>query len=473
VDGNYNLIKENTMSIYASTANGAVALKSTGDSLTNLFFNIGAARRNPEGIVKTWEDAYLADSKTATAILLWARDIRHGGAGERNVFRTIVKHLAEVDEALANRVVSLIPKIGRFDDLRVFYGTDLEKAACQIWSKALTEGDAIAFKWADRGDKVLRNYMGFKNEGEFRKFISKGRKGTIVETKMCNKDWNSIEYGKLPSVAGARYAKAFKKNDEARYSAFIGNKDTTVNTKALFPHDVYRAHKYGGQSEAASKYWENLPKMDVKGNILVIPDVSGSMCCAASGKIMCIDIAVSLAAYLAQQIEGPFHNKVVAFSSDCSLIKLPNSKDIRQVFGAIEGMPWYGGSTNFQAVFESILADAKKNKATPSQMPTHLLVLSDMQWNPHSGQYDYGRKPVTMHKSMEAAFKEAGYKLPRVVYWNLNAQYGNVPTVSTEKDVALVSGFSPSVLKAVLASKEFTPKDVMYEAIAPFMEMLG
>jgi hypothetical protein len=459
------------MSIYAATANGAVALKSTGNALTNFFFNVGAARKNPEGIVRNWEDAYLADSKVATAILLWARDIRHGGAGERAVFRTIVKHLAEVDEALANRVVSLIPKIGRFDDLRVFYGTDLEKSACQIWAKALTDGDAIAFKWADRGDKVLRNFMGFRNEAEFRKYISKGRKGTLVETLMCDKKWQDIQYGKLPSVAGTRYAKAFKKNDEARYNEFIGDKNTTVNTKALFPHDVFRAYKYGGQAEAASKYWANLPKMDIKGNILVIPDVSGSMTCQASGQIKCIDIAVSLAAYLAQQIEGPFHNKVVAFSTECSLIKLPNVKDVRQVFNAIEHMEWYGGSTNFQAVFESILADAKKSKATPEQMPTHLLVLSDMQWNPHSGQYNSGR-PQTMHKSMEAAFKEAGYTLPKIVYWNLNGG-NNFPTVSTEKDVALVSGFSPAVLKAVLASKEFTPKDVMMEAIAPFIEMLG
>ena len=461
------------MSIYAQTANGAIALKSTGSALTNFFFNVGAARKNPEGIVKTWEDAYLADSKTATAILLWARDIRHGGAGERNVFRTIVKHLAEVDEALANRVVALIPKIGRFDDLRVFYGTDLEKEACQIWSKALLGGDAIAYKWADRADKTLRNFMGFKNEAEFRKFISKGRKGTLVETKMCEKKWDEIEYDKLPSVAGARYAGAFKKNDEARYTAFIGDKDTKVNTKALFPHDVYRAYKYGGQKDSASKYWANLPKMNVKGNILVIPDVSGSMCCEASGQIKCIDIAVSLAAYLAQQIEGPFHNKVVAFSSQCSLIKLPNSKDVEQIFSAIECMEWYGGSTNFQAVFESILADAKKNKATPEQMPTHLLVLSDMQWNPHNNGICRDGRPQTMHKSMEAAFKAAGYELPKIVYWNLNGAHGNFPTVSTEKDVALVSGFSPAVLKAVLAAKEFTPADVMNEAIVPFIEMLG
>lgn len=462
------------MTIYAPTANGAVAMKSTGDACVNLFFNIGAARKNPTGIVSDWENAYLADSKVATAILLWARDIRHGGAGERGVFRTIVKQLASVDEALATRVVALIPKIGRFDDLRAFYGTDLEKAACQIWAKALTDGNAIAFKWADRSDKTLRNFMGFKNEGEFRKYISKGRKGTIVETLMCEKNWTGIEYGKLPSVAGVRYAKAFKKNDESRYTAFIGDKDTTVNTKALFPHDVFRAYKYGGQADSASKYWENLPKLEVKGNILVIPDVSGSMCCPCSGKIQCIDVAVSLGAYLAQNINGYFKNKLITFSENPTLVTLPNKKDIKEIFSFIEHMEW-GGSTNFEAAYQRILTDAVKHKIPQSEMPSHLLVLSDMQFNPGytNGNIWGSQKPKTTHKGMKEAFEAAGYKLPKVIYWNLNGAYGNFPTVKNEDGVCLVSGFSPSVLKAILASKEFTPKDVMMEAVAPFMEMLG
>lgn len=460
------------MSIYAPTANGAVAMKSTGSALVNFFFNVGAARKNPDGIVKNWEEAYLADKEVATAILLWARDIRHGGAGERNVFRTIVKQLADVDEALAKRVVALIPKIGRFDDLQAFYGTDLEKDVCQIWSKELLGGNAIAFKWADRSDKVLRNFMGFRNEAEFRKFISKGRKGTLVESLMCEQKWSDIEYGKLPSVAGARYAKAFKKNDEARYQKFIGDKDTTVNAKALFPHDVFRTFK-SGQKDAATKYWDNLPKLDVVGNILVMPDVSGSMCCQASGMIQCIDVAVSLGAYLAQQVKGNFHNKLITFSDSPSLVKIPNKKDIGEIFSFINHMDW-GGSTNFEGAFRAILEDAVKNKVPQSEMPSHLLVLSDMQFNP--GYFDGGmygsRKPKTMHKGMKEAFEAAGYKLPKVIYWNLNGG-DNFPTVKNEKGVALVSGFSPAVLKAVLASKEFTPQDVMMEAIKPFIEMLG
>jgi len=474
------------MSKYTQTANGAVALKSTGSTLVDLFYNIGTARKDTKTVSSIFDVACLQDIDTAAAILLWSRDIRHGGAGERNVFRVLFKELIESDEDVARKVLNLIPTIGRYDDLSVAYGTALEKDAVTLWGNALRNNDAIAFKWADRGDKVLRKAMGFQNEAEFRKFISKGRKNTIVEEKMCAQNWSMIEFGKLPSVAGIRYAKAFKKNDESRYTSFITNKDTKVNSAVNYPHDVFRAYKYGGQADAASKYWDNLAQLNIEGNILVIPDVSGSMCCEASGKIQCIDIAVSLGAYLSQQIKGHFHNKLITFSETPTLVTLPKSKDIKDIFSFIERMEW-GGSTNFQAAYEAILHDAVKNKVSKEYMPSHILVLSDMQFNPiYENGYGNGggslwnsrqsssTKKKVVHASMKDEFAKYGYDLPKIVYWNLSAgSYKNFPVMKNEGNVATVSGFSPQVLKAILAASEFTPESCMEEAIKPFKEMLS
>jgi hypothetical protein len=36
----------------------------------------------------------------------------------------------------------------------------------------------------------------------------------------------------------------------------------------------------------------------------------------------------------------------------------------------------------------------------------------------------------------------------------------------TEKDVVMVSGYSPQILKAILSAKEFTAESAMEEAIA-------
>ena len=67
---------------------------------------------------------------------------------------------------------------------------------------------------------------------------------------------------------------------------------------------------------------------------------------------------------------------------------------------------------------------------------------------------------------IERKYAEAGYAVPQIVFWNLNAA-DNVPVKFNEKGVALVSGFSPSIVKSVLAAdlEEFTPEEIMRKTI--------
>jgi hypothetical protein len=448
-----------------STTNGAAAFKSTGNNLVNFFFNVGASRNNISGAKDSFEMAFAQDKTKAAAILLWARDIRHGGAGERAVFRAVLADLIKADVSLAEKVLRQIPACGRFDDLTVAYGTPLESLAVGIWKEALEAGNAIAFKWADRSDKRLQKAFRM-NEARLRKFISNGRKATVVEQAMCAKDWGNISYGKLPSVAGLRYSKAFKKHDEKRYSDFMTNKNTKVNAAVAFPHDVYRLYKNAnGDDVAASKYWENLADIVADGNILPMCDVSGSMECPASGDITCLDVSISLGVYLAQRIKGKFNGKLITFSEFPTIVDLPKSKKLGDLFSFVGKMNW-GMNTNFDKAFMTILAEARKYNVAPADMPKMLLVLSDMQ-------FDQGVRGNTAHETMKQEFARYGYTMPKVVYWNLNASYGNFPTMGSESNVALVSGFSPKVLEAVLQSKEFGPESVMNEAIAPFIKMLA
>lgn len=473
------------MSIYTTTTNGELAYKATGSQHVDLFFDIGASRNNIAAVKELFDNACLADVETAAAILLWARDIRHNGAGERKVFRTLIRELAVSSEVVATKVVKLIPSVGRFDDLRALIGTDVESVALDVWSDALKAGDAIAFKWVNiKKDKKLRKHMGYETERDFRKFIVAGRKGTIVEEKMCSNKWSQIEYGKLPSVASARYGKAFRTNDEARYVKFLGDKDTKINASVVFPHDVYRTYCYGDQKDTASKQWANLPDMGIQGNILVMADVSASMMIPASGAITCLDISVSLGVYLSQQCKGHFQNMLLTFSEEPTLVKVKQSKDIGQVFNFTRRMSW-GFNTNIEAAWKAVLNDARKNNVPQDQLPSHILVLSDMQFDQATNQGYNSRgdgslfgsaavkkKHQTSYEKMKEAFSEAGYEIPKIVYWNLNAGGNNKPSMASAKGISLVSGFSPSILKAVVAAETFTPASVMEDAIAPFREML-
>jgi len=64
-------------------------------------------------------------------------------------------------------------------------------------------------------------------------------------------------------------------------------------------------------------------------------------------------------------------------------------------------------------------------------------------------------------------YQAAGYELPKVVFWNLNAAYGNTPVKFNKSGTALLSGFSPAVAKSVLSGSmdDLTPESAMLQAV--------
>ena len=479
------------MSIFTRTTNKALAVKGAGKPTTDLFFNIGSARQAQERVKDLFDKSCLFDMNTTAAILCWVRDIRSGGAGERTSFRTCLKELILSNPELALKVINLIPKIGRFDDLRVAIGTTLESQALNIWKTALDEGNLLAFKWVNiKKDTKLRNLYGM-NGRDFRKFIAGARKGKIVEDLMCNNQWSEIKYEHVPSVASSRYGKSFGRHDEVRYSTWKNSKETKANAAVLYPYDVYRTAKH--DDALATKLWDNLPKLETGKNILPMADVSGSMSCRASGSVTCLDVSVSLATYLAQNNTGIFRNKILTFSENPTIVTLPEkSNSILTVFSFLESVNW-GMNTDFEKAFRLILVQAKRNNVSQKDMPEIILVLSDMQFDQATSVNPFGtikakhvktadlwgkeepedekEDETTMHGQMSREFKLAGYKLPTIVYWNLNAAYDNYPTLAT-KGVAMVSGFSPNIMKSVVKDGIVSPDKVMEDAISKYREML-
>jgi hypothetical protein len=118
-------------------------------------------------------------------------------------------------------------------------------------------------------------------------------------------------------------------------------------------------------------------------------------------------------------------------------------------------------NTNLHAAFEEILRVAVAGKVPESDMPQVVLILSDMQFD-QCARYDDSAIEMVRRK-----YEAAGYKVPTVVFWNLNAS-GNAPVSFNEKGVALVSGFSPAIMKAVLAADfdTLSPESIVRDAVA-------
>jgi hypothetical protein len=457
-----------------TTTNGMVALKSTGNASVSLFYKIGASRG--KNIIPDFVAALAENQNHALRIAAWSRDVR-GGAGERQIFRDILTYLETNDTDAAKALARKVPELGRWDDLLVFKGAELKHFAFDLIKEALDAGNGLAAKWMPRKGEVaveLRDAFGWTPKFYRKRLVELTN---VVETQMCAKDWDNINFNHVPSLASSRYKMAFYKHT-AKYAEWTaalasGDPNVKVNASAVYPYDVLKGlaapSHYGttkmtkAELDHITAQWEALPNYVGEANILPLVDVSGSMTSKAGGHqskstVTCLDVSVSLGLYLADKNKGKFKDTFLTFSTNPELLHLKGN--IVQKIDQMIRSSW-AMSTNLEAAFDLILRTAINGNVPPEEMPSAVLILSDMQFNRCVSNSDH-----TAMKMIEQKFRNAGYEAPQVVFWNLNA-YENVPVSHDKSGAALVSGFSPAILKSVLATDfdRFSPENVMLETI--------
>ena len=458
----------------ARTANGMVARKSTASACVDLFFKAGASRG--KNITKEFTAALVENEDVAMRLALWLRDAR-GGAGERELFRQIMVHLESYRPELAAKLLPKVPELGRWDDLFVFKTEALKTQAYTMLGDALRAKNGLAAKWTPRKGDVaveIRKFFGMSPKF-YRKSLVEMTK--VVEQEMCAKNWDEINFSHVPSVAAARYKKAFFRNtpEYAKYVAELVKdpKDRTMNVKinagAVFPYDVlkgaigsYRSNYNASELGALQAQWDALENFIGDANVLPLVDVSGSMTCPAGGhasksQTTCLDVAVSLGLYMADKNKGKFKDTFLTFSGSPELLHLKGNivDKIKQMSESNWGM-----NTDLVKAMEKILKTAKEGNVPQEEMPEMLLIMSDMQFD-QCARFDDSAMKMIARK-----FTDAGYEIPKIVFWNLNAA-DNVPVKYDTRGVALVSGFSPAIMVAVLGgdTEKFTPEAIMLKAL--------
>lgn len=481
-----NAIQQGSQANNARTANGAVTNATSFSSCVDLFGLIGASRG--KDISNLFDKALSENPEVAIRTAMWGRDVR-GGAGERQVFRDLFAYLIEQDYKVAERVLRRIPELGRWDDVLVAIETPLEPEAIEMIRSGLNNPDTagLVAKWMPRQVRDVETYTGVLTPFKRKKFIAayKIRKqlgltpkgwrkmlvalSNTVEQKMCAKQWAEIEYGKLPSKAAAMYQNTFKRHDESRYLSYVEKLtagEEKINAGAIFPHDVVVSAQRGND-KVATEQWKALPNyMEDSGeNVLPMIDVSGSMSMGFAGGSTAnfMDVAVALGLYCSERMGGIFKGHYISFSERPVLARVEGTSLARRVQN-VKGKH-VGYSTNFQAAFDLILDTAIKNGLKQEDLPTMVLALSDMEFNQVERSYGYRSSGSTNFKAIKQKFDRAGYKMPKLVFWNLNGREGNMPVTIHDSGTALVSGFSPAIMKSVLAAKTVTPTDIMLDTV--------
>lgn len=444
----------------ARTWNGMKTLESSLSNNVDMFFKAGASRGTD--ITRDFIAAYNEDKEMALRTALWLRDAR-SGAGERQQFRNILKLLEEryPQDLLETKLLEKIPELGRWDDLLVFSNPELQNRAFTLIASALRNGNGLAAKWMPRQGVTaakLRNFMGLSPK-RYRKLLV--GLTNVVETQMCAREWDEINFEHVPSVAMTIYTKAFAKRAPANFTAYkskLVKGEAKVNASAVYPYDIIRSLDRRGDRSVADAQWKALPNYIGDASIIPVVDVSGSMTSPVSraGNLTCMDVAVSLGLYCSDKNTGAFKDLFLTFSDHSEFVHLRGS--LSDKMQQMKRSDW-GMSTNLHAAFEQILNVAQTHKVKSEDMPQTLLILSDMQFN---ACCDYDDSAMTM---IRRKYEQAGYQVPRIVFWNLNAMGVGVPVRFDEQGTALVSGFSPSIMKSVLAAKDFSPVSVMKETL--------
>lgn len=472
-----NALKEETNKTY--TENGALAYKSTLNNTLDYFTQISSFKYDHVSGLDYFKKAYQEDRLLAMKTLFYTRNIRGLGQGLRSVSREIYKWLSFNDIETMRANLNNIKEFGRIDDYYSFVGTPLEAEAMNILVSEVKKDEtlehpSLCAKWlasintsSDKTRKLAKitaKYLGL-NAKEYRQLLSSLRKRIdVVERKMCAKKFGEISYEAVSSKAMLNYKDAFKRNDETRFDKYLesvkeGKKK--INTNAIYPYEILRRgkltigyHNLGISSdEALESAWGNLPNF-VEGNTktLVVADTSGSMIGEP------LNVAVSLALYFASRNQGVWKDKLITFSSTPSFVDLEGAKTLKE---KVECIPSIVSNTNIERVFELILDAAIHNQVKEEDMPDSIIIVSDMQFDCMctDAEKDY----TTLIKSK---YGNAGYKVPNIVYWNVNERYNMLShTKYNERGVKLVSGFSQSLFKEVVTSKDSNPYETMLKIL--------
>jgi len=445
--------------VLARTENGMRALASTLSKNVDLFSKIGAMRG--KDISPLFESAYQEDKDLALRIALWSRDVR-GGAGERQLFRDILLHLEtyHVYVLLETKFLERVPVLGRWDDLLILNDLSVKTKAFNMIKKALDENNGLAAKWMPRKGLIanqLRTHFGWTPKFYRKRLVELTK---VVETAMCAKAWDSINFEHVPSLAMSRYLTAFHKNAGKAfldYKAKLVKGEAKVNAAAVYPYDIIKSLQYGGDITVCDKQWESLPDYMDGQHVLPLVDVSGSMTSPVATNVTAMDVAVSLGLYCADKNKGPFKDLFLTFSDNPEILHLKGT--LSQKMQQMTHSKW-GMSTNLHKAFDRILEVAVRNKVDEDAMPQVLLILSDMQFNQCIHFDD------TAHQMIARKYASAGYKMPAIVFWNIR-EAGNSPVQFDQSGTALVSGFSPSIMKSVLKVDfaTMTPEAIMKQTV--------
>lgn len=465
---------------YKQTMNGALTHGTTGDACLDLFAIAGGMRgKSARELTDLFTYAYIENPELAMKLLFYIRDIREG-LGERQIFRTLIRHVAKRWPESAKKNVALVSEYGRFDDFLCLLGTPSQDEVIRVIREQLDK-DLSALEARKAGDtgahiSLLAKWMPSINTssartraqakmlaealdmsaGEYRKMLSALRANIgLVEVYLTSSSVDKVNYEAVPAGALYKYRGAFERQDRKRFDEYLleaSNGDKKIHCDTLYPYEIirplfpipyslYRTNWNTPAGVAALEaMWNNMSAPVGNANSISVIDTSGSMYCGRKGAPLPALVSQSLGLYYAEHCTGTFHNMFITFESEPHLIEI-HGKNLIDKLEYIQNADWEG-STNLEAVFDLILRTAVNAGTPQEELPSTLYIISDMEFNCAVSNPD-----MTIYENAKAKFEAAGYQLPAVVFHNVNSWQVQAPVQAHTKGTALSSGAGTNSFK--------------------------
>lgn len=472
--GNSMFIEELQNGCYKKNSKGGLYYGTTFDANLDCFA-MASRFMDQSKLTSLFNKAYNENKEVLAANILYFLDIRNG-KGERHIFKTFFYLMCYKDTLLAKKILYQIPELGRYDYIFTAFDTPIQKEAFFLVKRQLeedikSENPSLLAKWmpslrthnkTNSFAQQLAKMLGY-SEREYRKILSSLRsKIDIVEKRITNSDFTFI-YESVPAKAMKKYNSLFMNKDYERFSEYlnlVSQGKASIKTTAVNPYEIIRALDFGqGNPKLLNQMWNNLQNYfdGNHSNVLVMADTSGSM--RAFNSIP-MHASLGLAMYAATKNKGLFHNVFLNFSSEPSFQEL-SGNTLEEMMDSIDYYN-FDMSTNIDAAIELILNASKKSK---EDCPSHLVIISDME-------FDSCTSNKTNFQHWKELYQENGLEMPKIIFWNVALDTRGIPITKNEQDVALVSGFSPTVFKGLFDLENYNPTSLMLEILKPYLEIL-
>jgi hypothetical protein len=397
-------------------------------------------------------------------------------------------HIAANISGLRSTVLAHTKKV--FDEDMGHY-TAGEYSKISLLAKWLPREKSVTYKGLvyDMASALITDRKGKQAQlTEYRKRVAQLNKAIkTVEINMCGGTWASIVPENIPGRCMKIHTKAFfnepvktanklwlKKqglhatrrypDDEDREecrrhfeeftAAIAAGTKKAKGANVIMPHELVAqilAHKQSNDEQIITQsQWESIRNLVMSGGGLgkAVPmcDFSGSM----SGLPKLISFALGI--LISEINHSAFRDHILTFDASPKWHSFSGQSTLKDKVKSIKHDLGQGLNTDFYKACMMILNKMVDARVPIGEEPEDLIVLTDMGWDQASTATGWETQLETIRRKFKEEGEKiwgTGWKMPRIVIWNLSAKFNDFHAKADEEGVVMLSGWSPAVLKAL------------------------